>query len=869
MRLPHPPTFLALTAVYFAAACASFGWFDAFGVNAPLWPTAGIILFALLRFGLGYWPVAFLGSLLAHALVVPVVSSFYGQMVTAATSAGSALLAALVFRRLAGGRPPTLGSTRIVIALSAAMAVKASVAAVFGMTLLAPALGYPFERALSLGAGWFFADFAGAVVVAPLLLFWWPCEGARPLPDRAMPYFGLCLVVTAALAVMGFSARFPNILPYHIFVPLIWAALGFRLRGATAALAVVAVVGLAMAANGSVMFNKVSTANSSVLLAQFLVVAGIAGLLLAAATDERRAQAVLKASRDRLDYVLDAAGMIGWEIDNRTGRITHVGDHDAFFGGSIPDRESFFERVHPDDRAALRRAIEERPLGEPYAREYRIVRPDGSVRWVSDRGQPSKGDPYIVTGVNTDITERKETELALAEESERLHLAQEAASIGVWEMRLESRKLYWAPELYRLWSRDPALGPPNRDEFLRMIHPDDVAASIAAVDGVKPGDVYNGEFRVRGPDGGWRWLASRARLLPDGHSGYRWLGINIDISDRKATEERQALLTAELDHRVKNILATIQALIVRTAPTKTSVEDLATTLQGRVQAMSRAHSMLAGNRWESASLARLLRDELSPYGADRAAFDGPDVQLVPRAALSISLALHELATNAAKYGALSNPAGRVEVRWRMADGALALDWTETGGPALAGPPTRRGFGSAMTERVIRHEFGGMLEVDYPATGIVARIRLPAEKVIRAVRAGGETTAAPAAPPPRAQARLDGVRVLAVEDTPLIAVAVEAALTEAGAVVTGPFANAEAALAALAEGAPDVAVLDINLQGGTAIPVAEALAARGIPFLFATGYGDDSQLPPELRDRPRLLKPFDDRQLVGALSDLLT
>ena len=848
---------------YLALASLGLTWSTIAGMASPIWPAAGLAIWAILTWGIRVAPAVFAGSL-ASFLLFANGNPLPALVTMAAGNTAAAALGVAIYRRIAL-RDPDAGF-RGAIGLVAAVLLSAVVAASIGTIVVDIVAAVPAPA--HTWAMWFFGDAAGGIVLAPLLLF---VRSPRPLDRAETIHLAVSLCAAAGLTAAAFFGH-ALILPYHLFVPMIWAALALRRQGAALTVAVTAAIAVGGVVTGNIPAS-LKDGDPLILVQQFLLIAGITTLLLAAATDERRAESRIREGRQRLDFALDAANMIGWEVDPATGAVTHFGDVSRVLGGPCPTAESFYRLVHPDDRDRVRADIAAGMALGRYAIEYRIVHPDGSVHWMLDRGQRTsrRDGRMLMTGVNTDITPRKLAELALAEERERLRLAQEATGVGVWEMQLQPRNLYWAAELYPLWDRDPALGPPTGEEFVAMVHPDDLANSMAAQSGVKVGDVYDGEFRARTEDGGWRWLSARARLLGD-EAGRpaRWLGVNVDITNRKLDEERQKLLTAELDHRVKNILATIQALIARTAASKGSASELATTLQGRVQAMARAHAMLARNRWDSASLTRLLGDELGPYGLDRVSLEGPDIQLFPRAALSLSLAVHELTTNAAKYGALSVPGGRVRVTWSARAGeapTLVIDWVEAGGPKIDAPPERQGFGTTLTDRVIRHEFGGDLSLDYVAEALRARITLPLDRIRRSDAATGPAPA-PAGPVPvQRPVELGGRRILVAEDGPLVADALVAMLEDAGAIVIGPYAGPTAALDAAA-GALDAAILDVNLQGGDAVPVADRLAARGVPFLFATGYGDVDMLPERLRDRPRLAKPYADADVLSALAGLL-
>jgi PAS domain S-box-containing protein len=199
----------------------------------------------------------------------------------------------------------------------------------------------------------------------------------------------------------------------------------------------------------------------------------------------------------------------------------------------------------------------------------------------------------------------------------------------------------------------------------------------------------------------------------------------IDITAEKDAIARQQLLINELNHRVKNTLATVQSIASQTLRHTPSSEDFQTSFTSRLVALSRAHDLLTAENWEGARLRDVLAHELAPHGGalDRIEMDGPDVELGPRTALSLAMAFHELATNAAKYGALSNNDGRLSVVWSEEGRRLVLTWTETGGPKVE-PPSRRGFGSRLIERSITHELRGELSVDYAPQGLRCRLSAP-------------------------------------------------------------------------------------------------------------------------------------------------
>ncbi|MGH7012404.1 MAG: HWE histidine kinase domain-containing protein, partial [Caulobacteraceae bacterium] len=289
--------------------------------------------------------------------------------------------------------------------------------------------------------------------------------------------------------------------------------------------------------------------------------------------------------------------------------------------------------------------------------------------------------------------------------------------------------------------------------------------------------------------------------------------------------------------------------------------------------MATSNKIQAASRWRGADIASIAAAELGALAPGQARWRGDEVLLNPRATNALTLALHELAANAVKYGALSTEAGRVDVAWRLRpEGGFDLDWREREGPGVK-PPKRRGFGSVLLERVTGRELGGRAEIEFASDGVRARISADASALASSPAEGGqsgvpsrrgETGGASLGAPVGGD--VDGVRVLVVEDAVLLALELEAGLAEAGAEVVGTASNLEEAQK-MASLPFDVAVLDANLNGKSVLPVAEALCAQRKPFIFATGYGDD--LPaPEGFGAPVVRKPYNVHQITVALAEAL-
>lgn len=346
----------------------------------------------------------------------------------------------------------------------------------------------------------------------------------------------------------------------------------------------------------------------------------------------------------------------------------------------------------------------------------------------------------------------------------------------------------------------------------------------------------------------------------------------LDVTARRRAEDTQRLLIGELNHRVKNTLATVQAIASQGFRHARSEKEFQDAFTGRLQALSRAHSMLSATTWESAGLRALIADQVAigAVSEDRLLLDGPEVDLPPELALRFSLIFHELATNAHKYGALSNPVGTVSLSWRLESGLLSLQWAEEGGPPVT-PPERRGFGSTLIQHSMAAD-GAQITSEFAPEGVRWTMTLPL-----AAKAGAP---APQASPVRdrlkpdqaplqaASESLPPLRVLVVEDEPLVAMELMTEIEEGGAIAIGPATSCEQALAMIRGKGADLALLDGNLNGEKIDAVADLLAVRDIPFAFVSGY-DRDHLPQAHSRRPMLGKPFvasDVRQMIHRLAN---
>jgi PAS domain S-box-containing protein len=334
-----------------------------------------------------------------------------------------------------------------------------------------------------------------------------------------------------------------------------------------------------------------------------------------------------------------------------------------------------------------------------------------------------------------------------------------------------------------------------------------------------------------------------------------------DITQRKQAEETQRLLTNELNHRVKNVLASVQAIAQHTLRKTREPEEFARSFAGRIQSMARVHSLLTNSAWRGTDLHELLRDQLEIGMADEARLTawGPSLQLSPQMSMHLALMLHELATNSAKYGALAAPEGRITVSWKVRDMELMFRWQERGGPKVSAPASS-GFGHTLIEHSAKSQ-GGSAHALWQAEGVTWEITLPlGERSASAAPELVQARAQQVGAASKSSQELRGRRFLVVEDEPLIALAIAGDLEAAGAEVAGPAGTEEAALRLIQETALDAALLDANLHGKSVDGIAAALTRRNVPFVYVTGNGREG-LPKSFAEAPILSKPFGAEQLL--------
>lgn len=337
----------------------------------------------------------------------------------------------------------------------------------------------------------------------------------------------------------------------------------------------------------------------------------------------------------------------------------------------------------------------------------------------------------------------------LRESEERRSMAIAAGKMGSWDWDWVNGDWMWDEGQYRIFGVTPETFNVTSANIQALLHPDDVDQFGQAIAAFNTGaHAYEGEFRVSRPDGDVRWCVGTAAATVDqGGRVVRVSGVTVDITERKRAEERQNLLAREVDHRAKNALALAQSIVRLTRADE--VKAYVNAVEGRINALARVHTILSLSSWQGAELSRLIDEELAPYSlGGQIKLAGPEVQLAPATAQTLALALHELFTNSAKYGALSTRSGRLAIGWQVEDDHLTLTWDETGGP-LVRTPKSRGFGTRSLLASVESQLGGQAEFNWRAEGLLCRLEVPLTRKTVAPSAASKFDAAPSEPLQRA------------------------------------------------------------------------------------------------------------------------
>jgi PAS domain S-box-containing protein len=343
--------------------------------------------------------------------------------------------------------------------------------------------------------------------------------------------------------------------------------------------------------------------------------------------------------------------------------------------------------------------------------------------------------------VRARTAELEQSHARLVESEQRRSLAISAGRMGSWDWDWVNGDWMWDEGQFRIFGVDPQSFVVTPASVQALLHPDDIDELRKVITEFnKAATSYEAEFRIVRPDGEVRWcVGTAAATLDKGGRVVRVSGVTVDITERKRAEERQNLLAREVDHRAKNALALAQSIVRLTRGE--NVKAYVQAVEGRISALARVHTILSLSSWQGAEIGKLVDEELAPYSTgDQIAFGGSNIQLQPATAQTLALALHELVTNSAKYGALSTLAGRLSIKWEIEEDVLRVVWEERDGP-LVEEPASRGFGTRSVIASIESQLGGKAEFDWRSEGLICRLSVPLlREVVTSKRNGHQSMA---------------------------------------------------------------------------------------------------------------------------------
>ncbi|HEV2605209.1 MAG TPA: PAS domain S-box protein [Microvirga sp.] len=448
-------------------------------------------------------------------------------------------------------------------------------------------------------------------------------------------------------------------------------------------------------------------------------------------TERRLAEEAVREREDHYRHTVELNPQVTWTA-RPDGQLDYVNQRWESWTGTSGLGSIWCDALHPDDRGPTMEAWTHAfTTGEPYDSEHRVRTRAGSYRWVHSRARPRRNERGEIVkwyGTTEDIDERKQAEAALlANEARHRQIINSATDYAIISKDLEGRILSWNEGARRIlgWTEEEILGQTAH----RYFTPEDVAAGqveqemrTALRDGSSPDE----RWHLR-RDGSRFWATGELMpLRDDAGAVVGFVKVLRDATEQRRAGEHQRLLINELNHRVKNTLATVQSIASQTLRNADTAEGAREAIEDRLMALSRAHDVLTRENWEGANLHEIVAQAVAPYssrGEDRLHLRGEPVRLPPRMALALAMALQELATNAVKYGALSNETGQVRIAWRDGDGRLHLTWTEQGGPPVKAP-SRRGFGTRLIERSLASDLDGEVRIAFEPSGLVCTVDAP-------------------------------------------------------------------------------------------------------------------------------------------------
>jgi PAS domain S-box-containing protein len=456
----------------------------------------------------------------------------------------------------------------------------------------------------------------------------------------------------------------------------------------------------------------------------------------------KRAEAALRESEATFRAMFDVSSVGKIEVEPQTGRFLRANTAMCEFVGYTEAellRRTVYDIAYPGDLDYDRELCERLDSGESavFDVEKRYVRKDGGMVWARTTVNVIRdefGRPLRHTAVIQDLSAHKQAEQALQASKDRLQFALDAALLGWWRYDPLHRVVSGDTRFKEIF--DVTSDRTSIEEFMKRVHPDDAARfwanREAALDPASP-KPYAHEYRVRRRDGEIRWVEGRGLGHFEGAGPERravsLTGTVQDITERKEREEKEYFLTREVNHRAKNMLSVVQVIAHHTAAK--NIGDFIDRFSKRIQALSANQDLLIRSEWNGVEIADLVHAQLSHFAdliGSRIAARGPKLRLNPASAQTIGLVIHELSTNAGKYGALSTDKGRVDIFWGTSNDTLTISWTERDGPHVP-PPPQRGFGTTVIEAMVEYNVRGVVDLDYAPLGLTWRLACPAANAL--------------------------------------------------------------------------------------------------------------------------------------------
>lgn len=476
-------------------------------------------------------------------------------------------------------------------------------------------------------------------------------------------------------------------------------------------------------------------------------------------TDRVIAEQALARSEERMALAISGTELVGtWDWDVANDKVTADDQFASLFnldslraGFGVPIQE-FLQAIHPDDVQRVGEEIADAlRTGSTYKSEYRLVDPEGNVTWVVASGRPrvdAEGRVNRFPGIAIDVTEQHRAAEALRESELQFRTLADTMPQMVWSTRPDGYHDYYNARWYEYTGMPE--GSTDGEGWNGMFHPDDQERAWTRWrESLATGEPYQIEYRLRNYAGEYRWTLGRALPIRDDQGQIlRWIGTCTDIHESRLAAEERELVAQELSHRIKNIFAVLNGIISLSARSYPEAKTFADQLRQRIYALGEAHDFVRphgyfdgmnnGQGMLSALIERLMR----PYNSDGAArvgFDGDDAKVDDAAATPMALLFHELATNSAKYGALSQEGGVVRISGRLSEDAYHIEWRETGGPHVLEPERLGGFGTRLVQLSVEGQMRGQLVRNWQPEGLEVLISLPLDALSRSARLLSEPT----------------------------------------------------------------------------------------------------------------------------------